>query len=228
MPIFNAQGLPVKLLLQPDKNFSDLAAQLTLGQRLRGRITEVLADGKAIVNFRGIPVTAELKGVTVQRGEVISVAVQELKDTPTFRLLSEEAPPLSPAEAGRGSTDDATVASVQIPLVQGTALRGGTIQVSWRRGKGRQKRDRRHPANIHLSLDTRELGAIRVQIHVLEPALKLMFRVLNAEVQAFINQELPELLQRLRGYKFHVVQCSLDLQLEETPVSPPSSVDVKA
>ena len=96
MPVFNTQGLPVQLVIQPDRNFSDLAAGLQPGQVLRGRVSEVLSDGKAVVNFRGVAVTAELKGVTVARGEVISVSVQDLKGQPVLRLLPQ---PLAVAAA---------------------------------------------------------------------------------------------------------------------------------
>ena len=87
MPVFNAAGLPVQLLPVLDRNFSDLAATLKPGQALRGRVTEVFSDGRAIVNFRGIPVTAELKGVVLEKGEVIQVAVRDLQGTPIFQLL---------------------------------------------------------------------------------------------------------------------------------------------
>lgn len=93
MAVFNAQGLPITLLLQPDKNFGNLAATISPGATLSGRVTEVLADGRAIVNFRGIPITAELKGVSLMRGETINVQVQDLTGTPVFRML----PPATPS-----------------------------------------------------------------------------------------------------------------------------------
>jgi len=95
MGLLNAQGLPVQLILQPDRNFADLASQLSPGMTLRGRVTEVLSDGRAVVNFRGIPVTAELRNVALTRGEVISVSVQDLGGTPVFRLLPPAAPAVS-------------------------------------------------------------------------------------------------------------------------------------
>src|SRR5688500_14795459 len=89
MAVINAQGLPVQLLLQPDQNFATLAAGLAPGAMLRGRVTEVLADGKAVVNFRGVNVIAELRNVTLARGETIAVAVQDLGGAPVFRLLPQ-------------------------------------------------------------------------------------------------------------------------------------------
>lgn len=94
MAVFNAQGLPIQLLVQADKNFGNLASMISPGVTLTGRVTEVLADGKAIVNFRGIPVTAEMKGVSLQRGESIQVMVQDLGGTPVFRLLPPAVPTL--------------------------------------------------------------------------------------------------------------------------------------
>jgi len=96
MPVFNMQGLPVQLVVQPDKNFANLAAGLQPGQVMRGRVSEVLADGKAIVNFRGVSVTAELKGVSLARGEVISVSVQNLQGQPVLRLLPQASAAVSP------------------------------------------------------------------------------------------------------------------------------------
>jgi hypothetical protein len=100
MPVFNTQGLPIQLVVQPDRNFSDLAANLQPGQVMRGRVSEVLADGKAVVNFRGVAVTAELKGVSLARGEVISVSVQDLKGQPVLRLLPQ-APAATAAQAAQ-------------------------------------------------------------------------------------------------------------------------------
>lgn len=114
MPVFNTQGLPIQLILQPDRNFADLASGLTAGQVLRGRVSEVLADGRAVVNFRGIPVTAELKGVALSRGDVINVSVQDLKGTPVFRLLPE-APQAAGGEAA-GQAAAAAPAATASPI----------------------------------------------------------------------------------------------------------------
>lgn len=87
MPVFNAQGLPVQLVIQPDRNFADLAAQIRPGQVLKGRVMEVLKGGRAIVNFRGIPVTAALQGVVLAKGEAISVVVKDAEGLPVLRLV---------------------------------------------------------------------------------------------------------------------------------------------
>src|SRR5689334_8748820 len=89
MAVINAQGLPVQLLLQPDASFAALAATLAPGTALRGRVTELLADGRAIVNFRGVNVVAELRNVTLARGEAINVSVDSLGGAPVFRLLPQ-------------------------------------------------------------------------------------------------------------------------------------------
>ncbi len=92
MAVINAQGLPVQLILQPDQNFANLASTLAPGVSLRGRVTEVLADGKAIVNFRGVNVMAALQNVSMARGEYINVTVQSLGGAPVFRLQPQVSP----------------------------------------------------------------------------------------------------------------------------------------
>ncbi|MEK7475460.1 MAG: hypothetical protein AAB152_07460 [Candidatus Coatesbacteria bacterium] len=95
MGLLNAQGLPVQLILQPDRNVAELTAQLSPGMTLRGRVTEVLGDGRAVVNFRGIAVTAELRNVALTRGEIITVSVSDLSGTPVLRLQPPAAPAVS-------------------------------------------------------------------------------------------------------------------------------------
>jgi len=119
MPVFNTQGLPVQLVVQPDRNFSSLAAGLQPGQVLQGRVSEVLADGKAIVNFRGVAVTAELKGVALARGEVISVSVQNLQGQPVLRLLPQTPAAVAPqavANVQQSAPIDSEVAAVLAQL----------------------------------------------------------------------------------------------------------------
>jgi len=109
MPVFNAQGLPVQFVLLVDRNFADLASRLSVGQTLRGRVTEVLADGKAVVSFRGIPVTADLKGVTLAKGETITVRVRDLGGSPqsagtaVFQLIPNEPKVAARPETSPGS-----------------------------------------------------------------------------------------------------------------------------
>ncbi len=116
VPVFGAQGQPAQLIPVSDGNFADLASQLKPGQQLQGRVAEVMADGKAIVNFRGIFVTAALKGVELARGEVISVMVKNLGNDPTFQIVRPvPAPALAQAQAKLDRATDGILRELGLP-----------------------------------------------------------------------------------------------------------------
>lgn len=455
MAVDNASGVSAHLVLQPDAGVSSLLSQLSVGQTLRGRITDLLPDGRAVVTFRGVPVTAELKGVSLVRGESISVVVQDLKGQPVLRLEPSSAAAVpAPAPDGggaaetllvrlglprdsfhgsivrllreygvevtreaalavkglvvnelgggipggaqaietavymhanglpanreiaraareflfgearlpavlaqleavaaetaagarpglpgpvtealdgvvaasrgirvdpgrdgmpgqlkaavegmglghegrlaravaaggmaglerlretlkgtllgllariaagppppggrgtgleslRGLAEDAlriveaqqvgslaqrnsTVVYVQVPVVLGEEVRGGDIQVAWRREKGRPGRDPRKPAHMTLTLETRALGPVTVEMRMLGQGLSLLFNVADGAAREFVNGELPELVRRLAGRRFRMNQCLCEVAagdeggVDEAP--PTSSLDLK-
>jgi len=132
--------------------------------------------------------------------------------------------------------DSTQVITVQIPIVLGAELKGGDIQVSWRRGKDGKKRDPRSPAQMSLEMETRALGPVNVRMRLLGNGLSLVFRVFDSEVMNFINRELPDLVERLTGLKFRVDNCACELppvteagaQAARRALLPTSSLDVVA
>ena len=107
--------------------------------------------------------------------------------------------------------------------------------MAWRREKAGVKRDPGKAAYMTLTLETRSLGVVSVQMRVLGQGLSLVFGVADTEAQAFINQELPELVERLTGRKFRLnaVTCEthddgVDEGAPARPVRPTSSLDLKA
>ena len=58
-----------------------------------------------------------------------------------------------------------------------------------------------------------------MEIRLLGDMISLAIRVLNEEIQKFLNEELPGLTQRLTGLKLHVEQC-------ECRIAPDDSADI--
>ncbi len=123
---------------------------------------------------------------------------------------------------------------VQIPLARGGGVRGGEIQVSWKKEREGKRRDPRTPARMSMRLDTAGLGPVGVQMQLLGRALSLVFQVYDAEIQGFLGRELPGLVKRLTGYDFTVDRCACEVEAPAAvpaatrPVAPTSSLDLRA
>jgi flagellar hook-length control protein FliK len=138
-----------------------------------------------------------------------------------------------------GGRDNMNIVQVQIPIAIGGEMRGGDIRVSWQKEKDGKKRDPRVPARMTMEVETRSLGPVGVHMHLLGQALSLIFRVYEDGVRDFINDEMPELVSKLTGYKFRLDQCVCEtdepepVPAQDAPrplraVPPTSSLDLKA
>lgn len=144
---------------------------------------------------------------------------------------------ISSQQMGSWTAADArSVVQVQIPLALGAEIRGGDIRVSWREEKNTRKRDPKVPAQMTMEIETRSLGPVGVHLEMLGNALSLIFRVYDEGVQAFVRDELPDLVNKLTGYDYRITRadCELDdpapaavAPLPARP-APTTSLDLKA
>jgi hypothetical protein len=89
MSMQGVQGNLLELINSPDKKLQDLLNILKAGDVLKGRVVDLLpADNKAIINFKGINVIAELPvGSQIAKGDIINVQVSQLGDKIFMKLI---------------------------------------------------------------------------------------------------------------------------------------------
>jgi hypothetical protein len=207
----------------------------------KGRVTEdspegAIDRGRETLKSAMLDLSARADAALVKPGASGSIharhALESLRDA-----ANEVVSVVQAQQVGSLTRPDSTsVVTVQIPIVLGAELKGGDIQVSWRRGKDGKKRDPRSPAQMSLEMETRALGPVNVSMRLLGSGLSLVFRVFDSEVKNFINRELPDLVERLTGLKFRVDNCACELppvdesgpQAARRALLPTSSLDVVA
>lgn len=126
MSLINALGQNVQIFFDPEKPAADLVTQLVPGRILQGRVLDVLADGKALLNFYGYTVSAEAPAGSLEKGTLLRAVVQTAGETPVLQILR-------PAAATAGSPSLATSGAPNLAAILGEAgipVNGRTMQVA--------------------------------------------------------------------------------------------------
>jgi hypothetical protein len=206
-------------------------AKLAPGDKLEGKVIEVRADGKALIDFRGFRALAETE-ITVERGDIIRVEV--VARAPKLRLrLERSKKPQGVSEDARqviqhiqqmdGRSGDnwfhvqallkellggSTPAAILFPADIGKELEQGNQTVKF-------NIPAEDPQTLSLLLDTGRLGRIRVDFRHIssEGKLNITFFVKDPAAQQPLEANLAQVRRNLDRRFQHLV-----LQVIHSPV----------